>query len=146
MTICIREAQLRDSAIIVALIQELAGGEGEQSPLTESYAATYLAYPNNRVLLAEEQGECVGLLSYSIRPNLYHAGPSCQIEELIVREGAQGRGVGSALIEKVIQQAAVCRCQEISVSTLLDNSRAIAFYKRHGFGDEALLLEQHLTG
>jgi ribosomal protein S18 acetylase RimI-like enzyme len=27
---------------------------------------------------------------------------------------------------------------------MLDNARAIALYRRHGFTDEALLLEQHL--
>jgi ribosomal protein S18 acetylase RimI-like enzyme len=144
VTIHIREAQLKDAASIVALIRELAKGEDEPSPLTESYAAAYLGQAHHQVLLAEEGGEVVGLLSYSIRPNLYHADPVCEIEELVVHIGARRLGVGSRLIEAVLQRAAANHCQEISVSTLPDNKGAIAFYKRHGFEDEALLLEQHL--
>ena len=144
MTTHIREAQLEDAANIVALIQELAQDEGDPSPLTESYAATYLAQSHSQVLLAEKGGEVVGLLSYSIRPSLYHAGPACEIEELVVHKGARRLGVGSRLIEAVLQRAAANRCQEISVSTLFDNEGAIALYKQHGFEDEALLLERHL--
>lgn len=143
MDLNIREAVPDDAETIVALIRELAAFEGEVSPLTADYAAAYLSRPGVGVLLAEEAGQALGLLSYCIRANLYHAGNSCVIDELVVREGARGRGVGSALIQSVVSRAQAAGCVEISVSTMPDNARAIAFYRQHGFTDEAVYLERH---
>ncbi|NLG48602.1 MAG: GNAT family N-acetyltransferase [Chloroflexi bacterium] len=143
MDLHIREATPDDAETIVALIGELAAMEGETSPLTAGYAAAYLSRPGVGVLLAEEAGQALGLLSYGIRANLYHAGDTCVIDELVVREDARGRGVGSALLRAVISRAQAAGCAEISVSTMPDNARAIAFYRQHGFTDEAVYLEQH---
>jgi ribosomal protein S18 acetylase RimI-like enzyme len=144
MSISVREAKDEDAATVVSLIDELAGGEGEQSPVYQTYVLEYLAVDGNKVLLAERDGEAVGLISCSIRPNLYHAANSCLIEELIVREEAQDEGIGSMLIEEVIKRCIAGGCAEISVSTMPGNKRAIAFYKKLGFVDEALFLERHL--
>ena len=144
MTFSIRPAGPADAAVIADLIGELARDGDWSSPLSATYAAKYLAHPGHGVLLAEEDGETVGLISYSIRPNLYHAADSCLIEELIVRRRARGRGVGRALVEELERLAAARRCAEISVTTLPKNERAIRFYRRLGLTDEALYLEKHL--
>jgi ribosomal protein S18 acetylase RimI-like enzyme len=146
MTVQIRPAQSGDASTIVQLIIELAESGGERSPISKAYVDACLAQRNNCVLLAEEQGLVAGLISYSVGPDLYHAANTCLIEELVVRATARGRGVGSALIEEVVRQAAAQKCAEVGVSTLKENERAIAFYKRHGFVDEAVLLEMHLEG
>ena len=144
MPILITEAKLSDAAVVVAFITELAESEGEHSPISETYVAEYLAHPGNRVLLAKRDQEVVGLISYSMRPNLYHAGDSCLIEELIVSQRTRGSGVGRALMEEVIQRCISAGCAEISVSTMPDNERAIAFYRKLGFTDQAVFLERHL--
>jgi ribosomal protein S18 acetylase RimI-like enzyme len=144
MTILIRSAQLEDALVIVGLIAELAERIGEHSPISENYVNTYISHRDNNILLAEENGQVVGLISFSIRPDLYHAANSCLIEELIVTAGARERGVGSALIDEVIQHACALKCAEVGVSTLEENKEAITFYNKHGFVDEAVLLEMHL--
>jgi ribosomal protein S18 acetylase RimI-like enzyme len=83
----------------------------------------------------------IGLLSYSVRPDLYHAGDCCLIEELVVRDGRRGQGAGSALIEELLIR--VKDCAEVGLGVMADNESAIRFYRKHGFGDEALLLERH---
>ncbi len=140
----IREASIEDAGVVVSLIQDLAGSWDETSPITSQVVVAYLSAPGSLALLAEEEGQAVGLLSYSIRPNLYHAAPSCLIEELVVREGARGRGVGSALLQAVLERARAAGCVEISISAMRDNVRAIELYKRLGFTDDAVFLEQHL--
>jgi ribosomal protein S18 acetylase RimI-like enzyme len=140
----IREAGPGDEAAITALIQELAGTYGETSPLTEAYAQDYLATPGCHVLLAERSGRIAGLLSYSLRPNLYHAGPTALIEELVVAAEGRGVGVGGALLEHLLAHLAAGDCAEVSVSTLPDNEGAQRFYRAHGLVDEAVLLERHL--
>ncbi len=144
MACVIRQAEPGDAETIADLVRELARGEGEESPVTAEYVGSYLGFPGSAVLIAQEGARPVGMLSYSCRPGLYHAGSSVLIEELVVREGARGRGIGGALMDELVRRAAALGCAEVSVSTMPDNARAIAFYRRHGFEDEALLLEKHL--
>jgi ribosomal protein S18 acetylase RimI-like enzyme len=144
-TVNIREATLADASVIVRLIGEHAAASGEQSPITEDYIAIYFANPTSKILLAEVQNRVVGLLSYSIRPDLFHANPSCLLEELIVEETARGQGVGSALVAELFSRLTLLACAEVSAAVMPTNQRAIKFYQAHGLIEEALYLEKHLT-
>lgn len=141
--VTVREAEAADAPQIMDLIRELAIANGEASPVSESYVEEFLSFPGCGVLVAEEDGEIVGLLSYSVRPNLYHAGDAAIIEELVVSGRARGRGIGSALLQEMIALADALGCVEIAVSTLPGNEVAQRFYRRHGLVDEAVLLEKH---
>jgi ribosomal protein S18 acetylase RimI-like enzyme len=145
VSIQIREAKAGDEPLVVGLIQELAEAGGDSSPITEAYVKTYLAFPGSRVLLAEEEGRAIGLLSYAVRPDLYHAANSGLIEELVVLRSDRGRGVGSALLSEVLRRLAAAGCVEVSVSTMPDNKAALRFYRSHGLVEEAVFLETHLT-
>jgi ribosomal protein S18 acetylase RimI-like enzyme len=141
----IRDATPEDAPAVVALIQELAAAGGEASPLDEAYARAYLRGAGHAVLLAEEDGETIGLLSYSIRPDLYHAGGSVLIEELVVRAPNRGRGVGRALVKTLLDRLEGLGCAEVSVSAMPDNAGAIRFYKTLGLVEEAVFLEHHFV-
>jgi ribosomal protein S18 acetylase RimI-like enzyme len=145
MNITIRAALKDDSKSVARLIAGLAGEFGEISPITPEYAARYLETPGSHVLLAEGDRQVVGLLSYSIRANLYHAGDTCLIEELIVQQSYRGRGIGGRLLEALFRRLVSLECVEVSVTTLPDNQEAIAFYKSHGMVDEAVYLEKHFS-
>jgi ribosomal protein S18 acetylase RimI-like enzyme len=140
----IRNATFEDVPAIVRLIQELAYSGDDTSPIDEAYAAEYLASPHSRALLASDEGGVWGLLSYSVRPDLYHAGLCCMVEELVVAAEQRGRGIGGMLLEAVLKQGEAEGWAEVSVGVMADNVRAKEFYKRHGLVDDALLLERHL--
>jgi ribosomal protein S18 acetylase RimI-like enzyme len=142
-TYMIRTARPDDADVIAQQIQELAEAISEHSPITAAYISTYLAFQGCGVLLAEQDGSAVGLLSYSIRANLYHAGPCGLIEELVVRDGARGRGIGKALIREALRLFESLGCAEATVSTLPDNEGALRLYRAMGFDEEAVLLEHH---
>ena len=144
MPVTVREARPGDEHDVVGLITELARTIGETSPITAGYVQEYLAFPGCHVLWAEEDSRLVGLLSYSIRPNLYHAANSALIEELVVRESARGHGVGSVLLSELLSRLPSQGCAEVSVTTMPDNDGAIRFYRSHGLVDEAVFLEKHL--
>ncbi len=133
----IREAALSDNEVIVHLVREHAAGAGETSPVSTAYVTGYLQTPQNRILLAEFNARIFGLLSYSIRPALYHAADSCLIEELIVKKDARAQGIAGALIEELIRHLDKKTCVEISVSVMADNHSAIRFYKSNGLTDES---------
>jgi ribosomal protein S18 acetylase RimI-like enzyme len=143
MEIMVREADSGDTAIVVELINEMAAPGNQQSPITEEYVNRYLASPASKVLLAEKHGQVLGLLSYSMRPDLYHAANSCLIEELMVQEGSRGQGVGGTLLAELFSRLEASRCAEVSLAVMPDNVKAIRFYRRHGLTEEALFLEKH---
>jgi ribosomal protein S18 acetylase RimI-like enzyme len=139
----IRDATPADSTAIAELIRDLAQSMGETSPITATYVCTYLAFPGCSILLAEEDGKIAGLLSYSIRPNLYHNGETALIEELIVNSAWRRQGMGGELLEALLARLEKSGCVEVSVTTLPDNQGAIRFYRAHGLLDEAIYMEKH---
>lgn len=139
----IRQAKSDDADQIVRLIQELAINTDEPSPITSSYVCQSLNYPGFDILLAEVDGQVVGLLSYSIRPSLFHSANSGLIEDLVVDEAFRGRSIGSALLEVFLSQMQARGCAEVSVTTMPENTGAQRFYRAHGLVDEAVYLEKH---
>ncbi len=139
----IRAATPDDAAAIYMLVRELAQANGEETPVTPEFASQYLCAPGCAAFVAEANGRVIGFLSYYIHPNLYHAGPTALIDELVVSGDMRGAGVGERLVVAAIEAAKRAGCQEISVSTMFKNERAQRFYRRLGFGDDALLLEIH---
>jgi ribosomal protein S18 acetylase RimI-like enzyme len=141
----VRDANTQDAASIASLVQELAKDDNEQSPVDRAYAEYYLAQPNCYALVAESEKQIIGLLSYLMKPDLYHAGDTCYITELVVAESSRGHGVGSVLMEALFSRLEHLGCAEVSVTTMPDNQGAIRFYKRHGLVDEAVFLEKHFA-
>ena len=139
----VRDAIPGDSNKIVRLIQELAENMSEGSPITEEFVTNSLNSPGFGMLVAEEAGQVVGLLSYSVRPSLFHAANSGLIEDLVVEKAYRGQSIGSALLEGFLSRMQAIGCAEVSVTTMLDNSGALNFYKSHGLVDEAVFLEKH---
>jgi GNAT superfamily N-acetyltransferase len=104
-----------------------------------------LELPQHAIFVAEDnRGRVVGLLTVSQRWTLWHAGPCALIEELVVDEGARGKGVGRALMQAALDWAKAQGCSEVEASTEEDNTGAQAFYRRLGFSGVALLLEHEL--
>jgi ribosomal protein S18 acetylase RimI-like enzyme len=146
MTFQTRDVTADDAPAVVALVHELAASERDTSPLSEAYVSEYLSHPGSGLLLAEEDGQAIGLLGYWVRPDLYHAGPGGLIELLIVHGPRRGQGVGNALISAFLDRAQRLGCIEVSVTTGMENHAAQRLYRAHGLVDEALLLEKHLGG
>jgi ribosomal protein S18 acetylase RimI-like enzyme len=141
--ILVRDAGNGDEAVVTELVQELARLEGEPAVATPDLVAEYLAFPLSGALLAELEGHVVGLLTWFVRPGLFHGGRWGFIDELIVREEARGRGVADALMSAAMARFAAAGCLEVSVSAMPDNEPAKALYRKHGMIDEALFLERH---
>ncbi len=76
-------------------------------------------------LLATDAREPVGLLTYTI------SGGSCEI--VTIDAMPEGQGVGSLLIEAVVDAARSASCARLWLITTNDNERALGFYRTHGF-------------
>lgn len=142
--IVLRNGSNEDAVTISRLIAELAEAMGETAQVNTAYIRECLSFPGSGIVLAEHDGEVVGMLSYSIRPNLYHASPCCTVEELVVRQAYRRRSVGKKLLEWIVAHAREQSCVEISLSVLPGNQPALDFYRSMGFDDEAVLMELHI--
>ena len=136
-------ATAADADAVVSLVRELGESWGEPSGVDADYVRHYLDFPGRVVLLAEAAGERVGMLVYSLNPNLFHAADGCLIEDLYVRPSWRGNGVGRALVAHVMAEAPRRGWAEVSVSTGNDNAAALSLYRGQGLVEEYVLLEKH---
>jgi ribosomal protein S18 acetylase RimI-like enzyme len=143
--VSVRPAEVEDAVEIAGLVAMLAAELGDPTPVTPAYVADFLHRPGCHALLAVCPSGVLGLLSYSFRPGLYHAADSCLVDELVVQPADRNRGVGMLLLNEVIRLARQQGCAEVSLSVMKSNLAALHFYRRHGFEDQAMLLELHLA-
>ncbi len=84
---------------------------------------------NHHYLLAEEDGEYLGYLSYELN---YKGTPITKIHKIYVLPSIQGKGVGSLFID-VVSKIALKNNNTLLSLNVNRYNKAIDFYKRIGF-------------
>ena len=135
MNLQIRPATRADVPRAFALICELAEFEGERHQVETSPAILerdgFGQTPLFHLLVAEQNGEIVGIALSYIRYSTWK-GKRWWLDDLIVTERARGRGVGTALLNAVVEAARAASCSGVMWQVLDWNSSAIAFYEKFG--------------
>ncbi len=85
------------------------------------------------ILTARAGGRCVGVAVLAFRPALSLGSDFASIEELHVRPGERGQGVGRMLLEAVAER---CRGRGVSYVEVQTEDEAAAFYEALGFEQE----------
>jgi ribosomal-protein-alanine N-acetyltransferase len=124
-----------------AWTRQMLAGELEQQPASRYY------------LIAEDDG---GIAGYG---GLLGAGWQGDVLTLAVATDRWGRGIGSALLRALLDEAARRGCTEVFLEVRTDNSRAQELYRRHEFteigirrgyyqpsGADALVMRRSLAG
>ena len=75
--------------------------------------------------VVEEHNGWIGLITFLFQSN------ECEITSLDSLHA--GQGIGTALLEKVIEEARAKECRRIFLITTNDNLHALGFYQRRGF-------------
>lgn len=131
----IRPATIEDARLLWTMIRELAAFEHELDLVTnlpEDLARDGFGEdPRFRALIAEWNGEPSG---YALWFPYYSTwvGRGLFLEDLFVREGFRGRGIGKALLAAVARVAVEERCYGIHWEVLHWNEKAIGLYKALG--------------
>ena len=132
----IRKATLEDADQVIELFKQFPSSESPDS-WQENAAPAYREVVKNdemgTVLVAEEEGDVIGVLTLSYPVAIRCAGVYTCIEEFIVSERARGKGVGGQLIEAAIAEAASRGCYEIQVNN--PSELGYPVYLEHGFKD-----------
>lgn len=137
----VREAGAGDvegvATAVEALLAEL-GGRCPERPAIETEVRALLDDPaGGSVLIAEADGEIVGLLSASWQRAIHVPGVYATIQDLWVDGAWRSRGVGAELVEAIASQARTRGVSRLEVGLPRETFAAIAstesFYERNGF-------------
>ncbi len=128
----------RDS--FVATFAHLYSSEDLASFLADTHAATTvareLARPGVVYLIAEEGGRPAGyakLVRACGWPAHARGQRVVELKQLYTAAGGTGRGVGAALMERLLAEARASGADEVQLSVWQGNDGAQRFYARYGF-------------
>ena len=92
-----------------------------------------IADPAGTVLFAGSPPEPDGYAVVTYRPTVYCEGPLAVLDELYVRPGLRGRGVGTELLAAAIDDMRRRGGGEMHINVDEPDTGARRFYERHGF-------------
>jgi GNAT superfamily N-acetyltransferase len=107
----------------------------EVTPMT--WSRFFDAYEPVHALVAERDGQLLGLAHYLFHRNTAMIGSVCYLQDLFTSEAARGKGTGRALIESVYERARAAGSPRVYWTTHETNLTAMKLYdkvaERSGF-------------
>ena len=88
------------------------------------------AYEPLHALVAERDGELLGLAHWLLHRSTIQIAPTCYLQDLFTAPAARGLGVGRALIEAVYAAARAAGVPRVYWQTHETNATAMALYER----------------
>jgi predicted N-acetyltransferase YhbS len=113
-------------------ISELLDQLGWSVP-PDAVVAELSASPATEVVVAERDGDVVGLIAVTTRRQFQRAGNLITIDTLIVDEQNRSQGIGEQLIGVAVEAAKRNNAQAIELVSNLRRVEARRFYERLGF-------------
>ena len=135
MTEVIREARPGDEEGLFALVSQLGHALPPVRAAFDTTIAAYFAgeHPSVFLLVVDDGAGLQGYALTTIVPLLATNGPSAQLQEIVVDEGARGHDYGTKLV-----RAVEAECERRGVTQLtVASRRAGGFYDRLGFHESA---------
>jgi GNAT superfamily N-acetyltransferase len=135
MKIKIREAQKDDMSDVISLIKELA--EFEKEPNEVDIDSTVLVndgFEENsyfKCFVAENKDSIIGTAIIYNRYSTWK-GRTIHLEDLIVTEKMRANGVGTLLLNQVVNYAKKLNVKRVSWEVINWNKKAIKFYLKKG--------------
>jgi GNAT superfamily N-acetyltransferase len=88
------------------------------------------AYEPVHALVAERDGQLLGLAHYIFHRSTIMIGPTCYLQDLFTDEASRGQGVGRALIEGVYAKAREAGAPRVYWQTHETNKTAMKLYEK----------------
>lgn len=130
-------AKASDLTQLVELLQVLFSQEAELDPDRDKQRRglqSILANPGiGRIFVAREREKVVAMATLLYTISTAEGGKAALFEDLIVLPARRGAGIGSALLQFVIEEARKQGVLRITLLTDGDNERAQALYRKNGF-------------
>ena len=139
MTVIVRLAKSEDQNRCLELLDVLAKATSDPHEIFDSETFDSETFKNlisnerGSLVVAEENGDVLGMASISFNLALRYNGEYCQLEELVVDQDARGKNVGGLLIEETIKLAKKRGCKEYGLYILESTKHNQGFYEKYGF-------------
>ncbi|MGE4504537.1 MAG: N-acetyltransferase family protein [Desulfovibrionaceae bacterium] len=136
MPAAIRPAREADLDALVALLGQLFSIEADfavDAAKQRRGLALLLECRDAVVLVAEERGEAVAMVSGQVVVSTAEGGPAVLAEDLVVRDGMRGRGLGRALMAALADWASRRGATRMQLLADVSNTPALDFYRRIGW-------------
>ncbi|MFL6467782.1 MAG: GNAT family N-acetyltransferase [Pyrinomonadaceae bacterium] len=136
----IRMATFDDLPIIVRMLaDDFLGGEREnvEESISENYLRAFREIendPNNELIVADLDGNVVGIFQLTFTPSLSFQGSKrCTIESVRVDSNLRGQGIGREMMLWAVERAKEKGCVSMQLTTHSDRKDAHRFYEGLGF-------------
>lgn len=113
------------------LLKELSRSGKDKGKIPESWFLEVINSPWHDLLVAEEDGEIIGMLSASIIMGA-GIGKNAYLEDFVVSSKARGKGVGSLLWEALLDWSREKGAKRLEFTCGEGREVAQAFYKARG--------------
>jgi PhnO protein len=128
----IRKVEKQDLDFIYKAICELENEELDFKVFKEIFNEN-IFNPNNLYLIAENETEGLGFISFHTQNLLHHGGRVGEIQEFFIDQNHRGKGIGRQLIEKIMQYANQNNLKSIEVTTNRRRVENVLIYENLGF-------------
>ena len=112
------------------------GRSGEAALASEITAMTWSrffdAYEPVHALVAESEGQLLGLVHYLFHRSTTAIAPNCYLQDLFTTQASRGKGIGRALIEGVYERAQAAGSGRVYWLTHETNQTAMKLYDKIG--------------
>jgi N-acetylglutamate synthase-like GNAT family acetyltransferase len=126
----IRDARPDDADAIARLLGQLGY---PTEPAAVPARLERLRIVGDRLVVAELDGEVVGLAQLHVSPTMALERPAAKIDGIVVDESCRGQGIGRMLIEAMEAEARARGCPLLYLTTATRRNEAHEFYRRVGF-------------
>ncbi|WET00936.1 GNAT family N-acetyltransferase [Flavobacterium sp. YJ01] len=92
-----------------------------------------ISNPKNLYLIAENETEGLGFISFHTQNLLHHCGLVGEIQEFFIRQKYRGQGVGRVLINEILNFSHQNNLKSIEVTTNKKRIENVAIYENLGF-------------
>lgn len=132
----IRDARPEDAGPVAALLTEL-GYPGNQAAGVRRRLALWADEAAGRALIAERDGQVLGVVAVTAIPYLEQEGRWGRIVALVVSSACRGQGVGRLLVQAAEDAARELGCVAMEVTSARSRTESHPFYQNLGYQDWA---------
>jgi len=118
-----------------------ARGKEFDSERAKGILADTMDWQGHSIYGCYKDGLLVGFADFWILPDFFHGGNILNIQNLYVIPDLRGRGVGTAMMDRIIEIARKEHVTDIHVEVLEENTMAQDFYVKMGLGEKMCLLQ-----
>ncbi|RKR10585.1 PhnO protein [Flavobacterium sp. 90] len=129
----IRKVEKQDLDFVYKAICELENEVLDFEIFTGIFSEN-ISNSKNVYLIAKNENEGLGFISFHTQNLLHHCGLVGEIQEFFIHQKYRGQGVGKQLIEKIMNYADQNNLKSIEVTTNKRRVENVLIYENLGFG------------